>query len=492
MYAVPGPDTGDVDRHAAVRERLRRHDQLRQRRQLALPEGDDRRHRRRPERAARQLPERLGLDRPQDRPPARPAGYRQGPARRARDASSRRREVRRPDADPVRLAGRHHPRDDRRRPQPRPAANRSRCEPPALGWYVRRLRRMSPTELVWRTRDAGRRTAWAYAAGHGPGRTPAGHAAAAARSRPSPYDAPAGTACRRTGEARKAVIATADEILAGNSRCSASTARICDAPDWFRDPVTGRRSDPAQYAFRLNHRNEERGRQHQAGLGAVPAPPPHPAGRGVVPDARRRYAERVADQLNDWWRQNPFLSGVHWTSGIEIGTPADQLDLDPPPAGRLARDQRPVRAQRTRASGRSTGTSAISPRSEPRLLGQQPRDRRSRRATRRRPARFPGSPRAPSGAQTPRPCWNANSTPTPSRPASTASWPPTTTASSPSSACTPLLEADARRSSAVSPQTWALLTRTVDVAAAIVDETLRPPRQGDDDEGRRSSSTPRI
>ena len=30
-----------------------------------------------------------------------------------------------------------------------------------------------------------------------------------------------------------------------------------DRPDWFRDPVTGRRSDPDQYAFRVDHRHEE-------------------------------------------------------------------------------------------------------------------------------------------------------------------------------------------------------------------------------------------
>ena len=33
----------------------------------------------------------------------------------------------------------------------------------------------------------------------------------------------------------------------------------------------------------------------------------------------RRYARRVADQLRSWYQQNPFLSGVHWTSGIEVG-----------------------------------------------------------------------------------------------------------------------------------------------------------------------------
>ena len=31
------------------------------------------------------------------------------------------------------------------------------------------------------------------------------------------------------------------------------------------------------------------------------------------------YATRVASHLRSWWAQNPFLSGVHWTSGIEAG-----------------------------------------------------------------------------------------------------------------------------------------------------------------------------
>ena len=31
------------------------------------------------------------------------------------------------------------------------------------------------------------------------------------------------------------------------------------------------------------------------------------------------YAERVDAQLRSWWAANPFLSGVNWTSGIELG-----------------------------------------------------------------------------------------------------------------------------------------------------------------------------
>jgi hypothetical protein len=33
----------------------------------------------------------------------------------------------------------------------------------------------------------------------------------------------------------------------------------------------------------------------------------------------RRYAERAGSHLQSWWEENPFLSGIHWTSGIELG-----------------------------------------------------------------------------------------------------------------------------------------------------------------------------
>ena len=36
-------------------------------------------------------------------------------------------------------------------------------------------------------------------------------------------------------------------------------------------------------------------------------------------DGDDRYAEAVATQLRSWWAANPFLSGIHWTSGIELG-----------------------------------------------------------------------------------------------------------------------------------------------------------------------------
>ena len=92
-----------------------------------------------------------------------------------------------------------------------------------------------------------------------------------------------------------------------------------ERPDWFHDPVTGRRSAPDAYAFSLNQRDEsavgnikqvwEVNRLQHLTLLAV----------AWYLTGEEAYAERVAEQLRSWWRENPFLSGVNWTSGIELG-----------------------------------------------------------------------------------------------------------------------------------------------------------------------------
>jgi hypothetical protein len=90
-------------------------------------------------------------------------------------------------------------------------------------------------------------------------------------------------------------------------------------PDWFYCPETGRRSAPEKYAFSINQRSQdavgnikqvwEVNRLQHLTLLAV-------AWYLTGEDA---YAERVAEQLRSWWQENPFLSGVNWTSGIELG-----------------------------------------------------------------------------------------------------------------------------------------------------------------------------
>ena len=115
------------------------------------------------------------------------------------------------------------------------------------------------------------------------------------------------------------LIYTANEILAGRWDVLGVTRQDMVAPDWFLDPLSSRRAPQAEYCFRINHRNEaitgnvkqvwELSRHHHLTLLA--------AAYALTGD--RRYAERAGSHLQSWWQENPFLSGIHWTSGIELG-----------------------------------------------------------------------------------------------------------------------------------------------------------------------------
>jgi hypothetical protein len=115
------------------------------------------------------------------------------------------------------------------------------------------------------------------------------------------------------------LVRTADEILAGRWDVLGVTRPDMVAPDWFLDPLSGRRAPQAEYCFGINRRDEtvtgnvkqvwELSRHHHLTLLA--------AAYALTGD--RRYAERAGSHLRSWWRENPFLSGIHWTSGIELG-----------------------------------------------------------------------------------------------------------------------------------------------------------------------------
>ena len=115
------------------------------------------------------------------------------------------------------------------------------------------------------------------------------------------------------------MLEAADRLLRGEWETLGVLRTDLERPDWFRDPVTGLRSDPDKYAFRVDHRSQEKvgnvkqvwelSRMHHLTLLAT----------AWFLSQDERYARRVADHLRSWWRENPFLSGVHWTSGIELG-----------------------------------------------------------------------------------------------------------------------------------------------------------------------------
>jgi hypothetical protein len=176
---------------------------------------------------------------------------------------------------------------------------------------------MSAAEIVWRARDQAVRTAWT------PKQVTRDEVTSVIRSRPGERRfssvLPPDTVERIPEAAKKAILAAADELLVGEWQVFGAARTDMALPDWFFDPATGRQAAADRYAFRINHRSEaqtgnvkqvwEISRlQHLTLLAAAW----YLTGNEV-------YATRVAEHLKSWWRENPFLSGVHWTSGIEIG-----------------------------------------------------------------------------------------------------------------------------------------------------------------------------
>jgi hypothetical protein len=188
---------------------------------------------------------------------------------------------------------------------------------PRLGWYARRIATMSAAEVLWRTRDQALKTAWSAR------QVSRDQMTAGACSVPGRRNftavLPPDTAARVPEAARKAVLAAAGQLLHGQWEVLGVVRTDLAEPDWFLDPVTGRRAPADRYAFRINHRSQaqtgnvkqvwEIGRLQHLTLLAT----------AWFLSRDEAYADRVASQLRSWWRENPFLSGVHWTSGIEVG-----------------------------------------------------------------------------------------------------------------------------------------------------------------------------
>ena len=185
------------------------------------------------------------------------------------------------------------------------------------GWYLRRLRRMSPQEVGHRVQDEVRRRTWARRQVR-PGevaRLPEGLVAGRAFA----AVLPSGLAGRVPSDVAAGVIAAADAVLAGEWTVLGAARTDSAHPDWFRDPLSGIRAPQAELAFRVRHRDEsvtgnvkqvwEMSRHHHLTVLAA----------AYWLTGEDRYAENAAAQLTSWWRANPFLSGVHWTSGIEAG-----------------------------------------------------------------------------------------------------------------------------------------------------------------------------
>lgn len=185
-------------------------------------------------------------------------------------------------------------------------------------WYLRRLRRMSPREIAGRLSMAGLQAYWAK-----PSRRPAGLATLIA---PSSRTATVAIAADWTfadmpaSPATEATIKAADAVLAGEwTLFGRKQTGVAPEPDWFTDPLTGCRAPRHDYCFDIAYRDET----VVGNIKFVWEPSRHQTTQLLASawwlTGNAAYAERVALHLRSWWRDNPFLIGVHWISGIEVG-----------------------------------------------------------------------------------------------------------------------------------------------------------------------------
>ncbi|MFD9461573.1 alginate lyase family protein [Streptomyces sp. NPDC060027] len=178
----------------------------------------------------------------------------------------------------------------------------------SAGWYLRRLSRMGPREVGGRVGDAVRRRRWRSARPDCPSVTGARFTAVL----------PAGTIAAIPPDAAKRLIAEADRLMYGHAEYFGVVRDDLDDPDWWCDPKTGRRA-PWGYAFDVPYRNEDA----VGDIKQIWEPSRHQyltvLAAAYAITGEERYAERVAEHLRSWWAANPPLRGVHWISGIELG-----------------------------------------------------------------------------------------------------------------------------------------------------------------------------
>lgn len=174
----------------------------------------------------------------------------------------------------------------------------------SVAWHARRLRTMSPGEVVSRVQTRSRYEVWRR------------------RSWPEPplvrppvvtYRFPSDN----HEEAVPEVVTRADGLLAGGLTALGQTFPLQDI-EWNRDPQSGITA-PLEFGPTMNCRDPslvgnvrniwEINRHQHLSIAALAF--------AITRD--QRYAEFVRRQLVSWLAQNPFPRGVNWASPLELG-----------------------------------------------------------------------------------------------------------------------------------------------------------------------------
>ena len=281
---------------------------------------------------------------------------------------------------------------------------------------------------------------------------------------------------------RDALVEAVAPLLEGRWEFLGVPRADLTAPDWYFDPITGRRAPREKRSFRINTRSElETGNIKQVWeLSRLQHLTLLAAAWFVTGDDA--YPAVVADQLQSWWRENPFLYGVNWTSGIEIGirlvsfvwirrlldgwvgAPA-LFEYNDEALTQIFWHQKYLAALQSRGSSANNHVIAEA-------AGQ-----------------LIGSCAFPWFAQSDQ--WRANSAALLERELRQNTFPSGINREQASDyqgfvaelGMLAAVEAD-MSGHPLTDDTWQLLSRTVDASAALLDQSRRAPRQGDSDEGR--------
>lgn len=180
----------------------------------------------------------------------------------------------------------------------------------SIYWYLNRLRRMTPQEVSWRLRDEVVKRRWRALKGEG-----APVRVAAPTFVFAPVDA---TTLDLDPAAARELVAAAERIVAGRIRLFERDMPLPrTAIDWFTDPDSGRVAPGDAYTFDTDARDP-------AVVGNLTFTPSRLIHVTLLAAAyaltgRAAFAELAALQLQSWWLANPFLTGIHWSAGIECG-----------------------------------------------------------------------------------------------------------------------------------------------------------------------------
>jgi hypothetical protein len=181
----------------------------------------------------------------------------------------------------------------------------------SIHWYLNRLRRMTPQEVSWRLRDEVIKRRWRALKGEPAKPAMLGTPGFAF----APVDA---EALDLDPAAARDIVAEAEKILAGRTRLfERDMALPAEALDWFTDPDSGRVAPSEAYTFEIDSRDP-------AAVGNLTFTPSRLIHVTLLASAyaitgRDAFAKLAASQLKSWWEANPFLTGIHWTAGIECG-----------------------------------------------------------------------------------------------------------------------------------------------------------------------------